>query len=235
LRAVDDARLSVQSSNTVTGRLVVSASLTFGSSVILPCLPGLSEQHPQLIVDLRLEDQLVDLVGEGVDVAVRAGSPPPDSTAVVAHPIFEMARVVVASPRWLRKHGTPRRPQELAGRDCLIQVTPSGTPIPWVLRTTDSSETVTADVPGRLRTNAPSALLALALDDAGAAYLPDWVVAEALEKGQLKRVLPKWTSPLLTAWAIHRAELRGAPRLRAFLDALPRDAAALAARTRVRS
>src|SRR3954469_23512064 len=92
LRDIETARHDVRGDARVRGRVVVSASLTFGAAVIVPRLPKLAEEHPELVIDLRLEDQLVDLVGEGVDLAVRAGSPPPDSSAFIAHPIFSMCR-----------------------------------------------------------------------------------------------------------------------------------------------
>jgi DNA-binding transcriptional LysR family regulator len=225
LAQVEEARLAVRGKRGAHGRLVVSVSLTFGSYVIVPRLPALAERHPHLVIDLRLEDQLVDLVGEGVDIAVRAGSPPPNSTAVVAHPIFSMQRMCVAAPRWLRKHGTVRTPEELARHACLIQVTPGGTVIPWSLSHEGAAaETKVVEVQGQLRTNAPSALRDLALQGAGIAYLPDWLVAADLERGTLRRVLPHWSSAAITAWAVYRAELRGAPRLHAFLDALPSSA-----------
>ncbi len=224
LRDVDEARSAVRSSKVVEGTLVVSASLTFGSLLIVPRLAKLVAKHPLLVVDLRLEDKIADLVAEGVDIAVRAGQPPPDSTAYVAHPLFAMDRVLVASPSFLRKNGTPRSPRELAQRECLVQVTPSGTPVRWLLRRAD--EQLTVEVRGHLRTNAPSALRDLALDGAGIAYLPDWLVEESMARGRLCRVLSEWSSPPITAWAIYRSELRGAPRLRAFIDALPKSAAA---------
>jgi len=203
--------------------LVVSASLTFGSEVIVPRLTRLAEQHPGLSIDLRLEDQIVDLVGEGVDVAIRAGSPPPDSTAVFADPIAQMTRVLVAAPRWLRKHGTPREPAQLARYECLIQVTPAGNVVRWALaRATQPEVATSVEVRGRLRTNTPSALRDLAIDGAGIAFLPDWLVAPALAQNDLRRVLPDWSSLPITAWAIYRSELRGNARLKAFLEALPR-------------
>jgi DNA-binding transcriptional LysR family regulator len=224
LQQVEEARQAIKGKRGAQGRLVVSASLTFGSTVIVPRLPALAARHPQLVLDLRLEDQLVDLVGEGVDVAVRAGSPPPNSTSVVAHPIFSMQRVLVASPRWLRAHGGIDEPEQLARQPCLIQVTPAGMVIPWSLtRAAAPSETRVVDVDGSIRTNAPSALRDLALSGAGIAYLPDWLVAPDLERRALRRVLPAWASMPIMAWAVYRSELRGAPRLRAFLDALPRD------------
>jgi DNA-binding transcriptional LysR family regulator len=222
LGQVEEARQSVRGKRGAQGRLVVSASLTFGSSVIVPRLPQLAARHPHLVIDLRLEDQLVDLVGEGVDLAVRAGSPPPNSTSVVAHPIFGMQRLLVAAPAWLRKHGAIRELQQLTRHACLIQVTPAGTVIPWSFaRDGSTSEATTIEVHGQIRTNAPSALRDLALAGAGIAYLPDWLVAADIENGTLRRVLPQWSSVSIMAWAIYRAELRGAPRLRAFLDALP--------------
>ncbi len=225
LRELDEARATIGSTGSVRGTLVISASLTFGTIVIVPQLARLVERHPHLVIDLRLEDQLVDLVGEGIDVAVRAGSPPPDSTAYVAHPIFSMDRILVAAPRWLRKHGTPREPAQLARHACLVQVTPAGAIVRWQLRCGSDDETV--EVRGHVRSNAPVALRDLAVDGGGIAYLPDWLVEADLAAGRLHRVLPAWASSSHTAWAIYRAELRGAPRLRAFLEALPRDSHAL--------
>lgn len=220
LRDVEDARASMKGSEVPRGTLVVSASLTFGTVVVLPLLPTLAERHPGLVIDLRLEDQLVDLVGEGVDLAIRAGSPPPDSTAYLARPVFAMRRVLVASPKWLRKHGTPKQPEQLAAATCLLQVTPGGMLVRWSLRRGDVQTVV--DVSGNLRCNAPLALRDLAVAGAGIAYVPDWLVTDELAHGRLRRVLPEWSSSPIHAWAIHRSELRGAAKLRVFLDALPR-------------
>jgi DNA-binding transcriptional LysR family regulator len=228
LREIDEARANVTATTGLRGSLVVSASLTFGIEVIAPRLNALVAKHPQLVIDLRLEDHIVDLVAEGVDVAIRAGQSPPDSTAFFAQPIFDMRRVVVAAPRWLRKHGTPREPAQLARHACLVQVTPAGATVRWDLRRGDDAQTI--DVRGPLRSNAPVALRALAVDGAGLAYLPDWVVAPELARGRLRRVLPEWSSSPLMAWAIYRTELRSAPRLRAFLEALPSGPARNAAR-----
>jgi len=224
LREVDDARASVRGEKSARGTLVVSASLTYGSLVIVPRLRKLTEEHPELVVDLRLEDQIVDLVAEGVDVAVRVGPPPPDSTAFIAHPLATMGRVLVASPRYLRKRGTPRTVKDLARKDCLLQVTPAGTVVRWRFRPAGADPAEprdeTVDVHGRLRANAPLALRDLARDGAGIAYLPDWLVEEDIARGTLRRVLPDWESPPITSWAVHRAELRGTPRVTAFVRAI---------------
>jgi DNA-binding transcriptional LysR family regulator len=222
LREVDEAKSIVRGTKQVQGKLVVSASFSFGMAIIVPRLAKLVGDHPRLQVDLRLEDHLVDLVGEGVDVAVRAGTPPPNTTAFLAQPIFQMDRLLVASPRYLRRLGTPRTPHDLERATCLVQVTPAGTTVAWELRRDDERRVV--DVRAQLRCNTPNALRALALADAGIAYVPDWLVQDELERGALRRVLPEWRSSPTTAWAVYRAELRGSPRMRAFLACLPKTA-----------
>ena len=82
------------------------------------------------------------------------------------------------------------------------------------------------EVDGRLRTNAPLALRELAIAGAGIAYVPEWLVDDDVAAGRLRRVLPAWSSDPIPAWAVHRRELRGAAKLRAFLEALPRVAPA---------
>jgi DNA-binding transcriptional LysR family regulator len=111
-------------------------------------------------------------------------------------------------------------PDQLARHACLVQVTPAGAPVRWRLVRAGDERTV--DVAGPVRSNAPVALHQLAQAGAGLAYLPDWLVADDLARGALRRVLPGWSGPPLLAWAVSRGELRGAPRLRAFLEALPR-------------
>jgi DNA-binding transcriptional LysR family regulator len=227
LREIDEARAEVRASKAVRGTLVVSASLTYGTVVIVPKLAILIDEHPHLVIELRLEDRVADLVGEGVDVALRTGPLPPDSTAYVAHPLSTMERILVAAPGWLRKHGTPKRPEQVTGKRCLVQVTPAGAVVRWRLRRQDEDQTEeqvmeVREMRGGFRSNAPVALRDLAIDGAGIAYLPSWLVEDDIAKGRLRRILPRWSSPPITAWAVYRAELRGAPRLRAFLEAMPR-------------
>jgi len=214
---VDAARQAVSGGDGVSGRLVVSASLSYGALEVLPRVKQLAERHPRLQVDLRLEDHLVDLVGEGVDIAIRAGSAPPDSTAYVAHTLSEMRRILVASPAFQRRHGAVRKPSDLVQRPCLVQVTLAGLGIPWRLER--DGVVYTIEVAGQVRVNAPLALRDLALAGAGIAYIPDFVVTRELAAGTLRRVLPGWSSPPLRAVAIHRTELRDSARVRAFLAA----------------
>jgi DNA-binding transcriptional LysR family regulator len=198
--------------------LVVSASITIGLSLVVPRLAALARSHPALSVDLRLEDRLVDLVGEGVDVAVRGGTAPPDSTAFVAHQLRRADRIVVASPAYLRAHGVPRTPEDLARHACLVQLGGSGSVVRWTL-TRDGVEK-TVDVRGSVRTNAPVALRDLARAGLGLALVADWTVEDDLASGALRRVLAGWQHPPVAIWALYRAEARGSPRVRAFVDVM---------------
>ena len=218
LAEVEEARQAVRPGKAAYGSLVVSASLTYGSVILVPKLARLAEKHPHLTVDLRVEDQLVDIVAEGVDVAIRIGSPPPDSTAFVARPIQTMQRILVAAPGWLRKHGMPRTPADVARRECLQQVTPRGVPIRYRLVRDDREGSI--ETRGHLRSNAPMVLRDIAVRGGGIAYLPDWLVAPELASGKLRRVLPGWASPPITAFAVFRTELRDTPKLNAFLETI---------------
>jgi DNA-binding transcriptional LysR family regulator len=226
LRDVDDTRAAVTGGTEVRGTLVVSASIAYGTTIVAPRLPALLTAHPKLELELRLDDGLASLVGDGVDVAIRAGFAPPDSTAFVAKQLASMRRMVVTSPRWLEKHRAPRTPRELSRHPCLLQVTTRGTVVGWELSNGTKSEI--AEPSSRMRSHAPSVLRDLCIRGAGLAYLPDALVADALASGALVRVLESWQGPPIRTWAVYRAELRGTPRLEAFLDVLPRERASSA-------
>jgi DNA-binding transcriptional LysR family regulator len=216
-REVEEARERVRPGADVRGRLVVSASVTIAMTLVLPRLPALLSRHPALRVDLRLEDRLVDFVAEGVDVAVRGGAPPPDSTAYAAVELVSFRRVLVASPAYVRARGAPRAPEDLLRHACLTQ--PSATR--WPLSREGSTDArVEIDVTGPLQCGAPVALLELARAGVGVALLPEWLVARDLAARALRRVLSSWASEPVRIWAVHRVALRGAPAVRALLEVL---------------
>lgn len=215
---LDDARARIAPPNEVRGVIVVSVPVAVGLSLVLPRLPRLAARHPQLIVEVRLEDRLTDFIADGVDVAVRAGAAPPDSTSFVAHPLARFPRCVYGAPSYLRAHGTPRTPDDLSRHACLVQVTASGPLSRWSLVREGQERQI--EVRGPLRANTPLALCMLARAGAGLAWIPPWLAAPDVEARRLRRVLPEWQSAPIATWAIHRVEQRGSARLRAFLDAV---------------
>lgn len=218
LREVEEAQELFHAQREVGGKLSVTAPVTLGLLRISPHLPALLERHPTLRVELRLEDHVADLVEEGVDVAIRAGIAAPDSTSVIAHPLMSYRRVLVASPQYLKKRGEPREPSALARYELLPHMPAVGSSSPW--RFTRDGREVTVEVSGALRTSSLLVIRDATLQGLGIAHLPEWVTETDITAGRLRPLLTDWASPLVTVVAIHRAELRGSPRLKVFLEHL---------------
>lgn len=214
LRDVDAARASVR--DRAGGTLRVSAGITIGLEQLVHALPAFADAHPSLAIELRLEDHASDLVRDGVDVALRSGLAPPDSTSMLAKELTRFRRWVVASPRYARAHGTPKTAAALAKHRALIQLSDLGELSTWQL----GDDII--HVRGTLRCTAPSALRQLAIAGAGIAFLPDWLVRDDVAAHRLMRVLSDLESPPVSVWALHRIELRDAPRVRVFLDHVAR-------------
>jgi DNA-binding transcriptional LysR family regulator len=217
LQQAEQAMAAARSARTLAGRVSVSAPFAFGMHYVVPRLQTLLKKHPLLRIDLHLEDKVVDLVGDGFDIAVRTGHAPPDSTAYVAHPLVPIRRVTVASPAYLRQRGTPKEPSDLTAHDCLTTLArQSGKP--WSF--SRDGQQVEVDVHGPIRATTPTALAALARAGLGIAQLSDWLAAEDFTLGRLRQVLSGWETPTVTTWLIYRSELRKAARVRAFVDSM---------------
>lgn len=220
LRDVESAEDDARSARTVSGLLTVSAPVSFGLERVWPKLPELARAHPGLRIDLRLEDHVVDLIGDGVDVALRLNVAAPDASSVIAHALGTTTRCLVASAAWLKKHGEPRSPAGLARLPCVVHLASGDAPVPW--RFTRDAEVVVVEPSATLRTTALLAIRQAVLAGQGLAVLPRWLVEEDLAARRLRVVLPAWELPPVHVAAVHRADLRGAPRVRVFLDHLRR-------------
>ena len=218
LAAVDRARETVRGSRRVEGRVVVSAGVTVGLTMVVPLIPRLLQRHPGLVIDLRLEDRNQDLVRDAVDLAIRVGEGLLDSTSIVAQRIGTFRRILLASPGYLQERGTPRSAGELARHAALIQ--PQLEPVSGIWRLAKGSQVEEVRVGERLACNAPLVLRELCLAGLGVALLPDWLVQDELAQGRLRHVLPELASPEVPVTAVYRVEQRGWPRLRPLLDAL---------------
>jgi DNA-binding transcriptional LysR family regulator len=210
------ARASVRPEGALGGNVVVSASVTLGVLRIVPALPKLYAQHPGVQVELRLEDRAADLVGEGVDIAVRAGLGLPDTTSLVAVPLATFRRVLVASPAYLRRSGTPRTVAALASHTVVLG-SGSGTGPTGRWQFTEDGEARSVTVTPKLRIGTLLAVLAAARAGIGLAVLPDFVVAEDLADRTLKALLPDATLAPVTAHALYRIEARGSARIEAVI------------------
>jgi DNA-binding transcriptional LysR family regulator len=164
-----------------SGPLRVSVPTAFGRRVIAPHLARFMARHPRLELDITLTDTVVDLFADRVDVSIRLGTPAA-MDGVVCRPVSQFRRRVVASAHYLAAHGQPQVPQDLGGHDCLRFN--FGNPQQAWTFIADSGE-VRVPVRGRFKSNNAEVLRELALAGSGVALLPDWLVGQDIESGQL--------------------------------------------------
>ena len=215
LRDVDEARDAVRPGKGARGLLVVSAPVSFGLALIAPLVPRLLEAHPRLSLEVRFDDRVVDLLGEGVDLALRVGAPPPDSPFIVARKVAAFERVLCATRAFLRKHGPIQTVAALARVPCVIL---GAAPTSWRFETPAGPQSVIVE--GRVRTNNVLALRDAALASLGAAQLPRWLVADDLASRRLVPLLEAASLPTVTVLALVHADARRSNALRLVQDFL---------------
>lgn len=198
----------------ISGTLRVTMSASFGRQHVSPLLPAFMALHPQVRLSVHLSDQIVDLVREGFDLAIRIGAL--DDSSLVARRIAGNRRVLCAAPDYLRRRGTPRTPQDLAGHDCLLLVGSRGRQDVWRLVGADG-EVVEQRVGGRFESNLGELLRDAALAGEGIAAHSTWHVADDLRTGRLLRVLPDHTLPDTGIHAVMPERRLVPPRVRAFV------------------
>lgn len=182
----------------VKGSLRVSTSVAFGRRVVVPLMMRFMQQNPALQVDLSFDDRYVNLVEQGIDVAIRMGALA-DSTLGSRY-LGLNPWVLVASSAYLQKHGAPKTPAALAEHEALIYSSVQGD-ARWHF--SRAKQTASVAVKGRLRSNNLSALLAAARSGMGVAALPRYVAHESLQAGAVEALLPQWSLPAQEMHAVY--------------------------------
>jgi DNA-binding transcriptional LysR family regulator len=195
------------------GLLRVGSSVAFGRRVIVPLALDFMRQHPQLQVDLSFEDRYTDLVAQGIDVAIRMGKLA--DSALGARFLGTNPWLMVASPKYLRRAGAPRRPQDLSGHETLIYSSVQGNDVWRVL--SPRGEASTVPVTARLRSNNLSAVLAAARSDMGIAALPWYVAADSLNAGAVVEVLKGHSLPEQEIHAVYPSPKLVPQKVQAFI------------------
>jgi len=215
LAALSEADHFARGTGELRGALRIAASLPFALREIIPRLDRFLSQHPDLRIEFVLSDQRQDLVADAVDVAVRIGYLP--GAATVARRIGVTHRVLVASPAYLRKAGTPTTPADLAAH-ALIVGPASGGPEGWAFRKDGKATSVR--VVGRVRVTAIEAATAAAVAGLGIVSMGHLACRAELEGGALVRVLPDWEMGHADVKAILTAGRAAKPAARAFVEFL---------------
>ncbi len=216
LAELEDAESAVsERSAKATGHLLVSAPAGFGRQHVAPLLPSFLAEHREVTVNLNLNDRVVDVIGEGIDVAIRIASL--SDSSLVGVKLADNRRVLVASPAYLKRNGTPQTLADLARHNCLA-ISSEGSQRGWTFL--DHGKTVTLKVAGNMVCNDGQVLHAWALAGKGLAWRSMWEVGGEIAAGRLRTVLDQHEAPGNDIHAVF-AQRRHLPlRIRAFVDFL---------------
>jgi DNA-binding transcriptional LysR family regulator len=214
LADVEEAELAAEGERTrPSGRLVVSAPVGFGRLHVSPVMSTYLKRHPDVSAELRLEDRLVNLVEDGIDLAVRIGHLA-DSSLVARH-VGVMRRIVVASPAYLKRHGEPKTPEAIASHQT-IQFGASAATAEW--RFVEDGREVRVDVTPCFFTNSADAAIQYAEQGGGLTRVLAYQAAEAIRRGRLKVMLQKFEQPPLPIHIVYPTSRLLSAKVRAFID-----------------
>ena len=195
----------------LTGRLRISAAVTFARLHVVPRLPKFLAAHPDLTLDVVLDDRIIDLIEEGVDIALRMG-PLADSTSLTARKLASVPHHVLATAAYFTRSGVPATPAELAGHAAVIYSREDAGA--WCFR--QGATEVSVTVSGPLRVSAAEGVRAAVLADIGLTIASAWMFGPELESGAVQRVLTEWSLPPIDLWAVYPTGRMPSAKARAF-------------------
>jgi DNA-binding transcriptional LysR family regulator len=207
-----------RSQNVPQGRLRVTAPIDLGHILLTPLLDRFISKNPEIQIELLLTDDVIDLVGDGVDVAIRAG--PLSDSSLKARRLGENLFRLYASPKYLKRSSTPRSPADLSGHRCLhfSTLSPRGE---WDLKR--GSEKKQIRVSGPITSNHLVQLKDLAIEGLGIALLPDFLCTDEVKRGQLSVVLPEWHGERSSVYVVYPDQQFMPPKLERFTEFMVRE------------
>ena len=199
----------------IAGPIRLSAPLSFGIQYLAPALADFARTHPNVDLDVNLEDRRIDLVGDGYDLAVRIGQL--SDSSLVARRIAPVRAAIVASPDYLDRRGRPDRPDQLNGHDLLVysNISPGQQ---WRVKVGDAWETIRGPV--RFRADNGDILREAACAGLGVAVLPTFIAAPAIASGKVEVLLPDYPLPETALHVVMPPGRATTARVRALVDFL---------------
>jgi DNA-binding transcriptional LysR family regulator len=205
------AREAILPAGDLRGRLRVAVPLSFGQSHFAPILAEMARRHPRLQIHTCYSDRFVDLITEGYDCAIRVGYL--QDSNLIARRVGPIHGKFVASPDYIKAHGSPETPEELVAHEALMQGTES-----WQLL--DGDKIITVRPQGRFKADNGAALVAAATAGLGIAYLPDCLTHEHVASGTLVPVMTRHPPPPAGAYVIRPPGQHPARKIRVLTELL---------------
>jgi DNA-binding transcriptional LysR family regulator len=196
----------------LSGRLRISAAPTFASLHIIPHLQEFLARHPDLDMEVVLDDERIDLIEEGIDVSLRMGDLP--DSALTVRKIGQSPRIVVAAPSYIVRRGEPAHPAELSEHQSVVYAKGIGRDV-WIFRKDGAEVLVT--MKGRLRVSAAEGVRSAVLAGIGLAVASEWMFAPELADGRVEALLTDWQLAPLDLWAAFPAGRGVSAKARTFV------------------
>lgn len=216
LAGVEEAEAEItERSGQAVGALKISAPFSFGVQRLAPLWGAFMAAHPQIHLEVTLSDRFVDLVDEGFDLAIRIARL--SSSSLVSRKLSSTRIVLCASPRYLRAHGKPRHPSELA-RHAVLAYSLLAQGDTWEFEGPEGPLAV--KVQARMRTNSGDVCRAVALAHQGIVFQPDFLVGDDLRAGTLVELMPEYRAPELGVYAVYPSRKHLLPKVRLLIDHL---------------
>ncbi|QBF31812.1 LysR family transcriptional regulator [Thalassococcus sp. S3] len=198
------------------GRLTVSAPAAFGRMCLVPALDAFHREWPQVEIELWLDDRAVDLAGDAVDIAIRAGALS-DRANLIARRVFDDQLVLCASPDYWDLHGMPEHPDDLAKHDCLnFRNRRTGRVMQWHF--TQDGEVVSKTYEGSVTIDDGESVGRAARAGLGVSQMPSFMAAEGVKRGKLVEALEEFRPPPTPFTALYLDRRLVSPRIRVFID-----------------
>jgi DNA-binding transcriptional LysR family regulator len=214
LSEIVDAELAAAGTHgSPRGQLFVTAPSLFGRMHVMPIVTDYLTRYPEVDAHCWFVDRVVNMVEEGIDVAVRIG--PLSSSSLQAVRVGEVRRVYVASPHYLARYGTPERPEALSAHTTILT---SGSSAPADWRFVVDGQPASSHLHPRLSTTTNDSAIAAAEAGFGITRVLSYQVADAIREGRLRKVLASFEQPAVPIHVIHREGRNAARKVRAFLD-----------------
>ena len=196
------------------GVLRINSPMSFGILHIAPALPEFLAQHPEVSVEMNLDDRVVDVIEEGFDVSIRIAEMPDSS--LIARRLAPCRHVIVAAPAYLEKHGTPRTPEDLRDHN-IISFSYQASAYDWHFISPDNKQ-ISVPVSGSMQANNSLALREALLRGVGITRTPTFVVGKDVQDGHLLSILGNYRTLEVSIYLVYPQRRHLSPKVRAFVD-----------------